>query len=231
MVLTFKVDVTFFNDMIRVAIVDDQQRIAQALKTELLEFSEIESVHLSKSGYGFVKDLAAMPPSKRPEIVLMDISMGSPDEGIHATREIKTRYPEIEVIIFSISDDDDRIFEAFQAGAHAYLLKNEKPSFVLKAILDVKNGGSQMSPSIARKAIRWLAPQPPKAASLSSSVEPLSDREREILELVGRGFTYDLVGEHLNISMLTVKKHMGNIFKKLQVSNKVEALRKADRLR
>jgi len=93
----------------------------------------------------------------------MDISMGSPDEGIQATRLIKDKFPSIDIIIFTISDEDEKVFEAFKAGAMGYLLKNEPPSFILKTILDVKNGDAQMSPAIARKTIRFLVPIREKA--------------------------------------------------------------------
>jgi DNA-binding NarL/FixJ family response regulator len=228
-VLRKPTDSFYFSAMIRLAIVDDELRIAQLLKRELQDFPEIGSIQLFSSGTEFVKELAAMNPRLRPEVVIMDISMGTPEEGILTTREVKTRYPSIEIVIFSISDDDDRIFDAFKAGAHAYLLKNERPTFILKTILDVKNGGSQMSPSIARKTIRWLAPEPTIAKTPQQ--EALTKREREVLEFVGRGLTYDQVGAALDVSPLTVKKHMGNVFRKMQVNNKIEALRKAQRHR
>ena len=215
--------------MIKLAIVDDDVRIAKFLKSELLEFAEIESVITSNSGLDFVKALEAMIPSKRPEVIIMDISMRLPDEGIRATRQIKTRYPDIEIVMFTISDEDERIFEAFQAGAMGYLLKSEKPAFILKTILDVKSGGSQMSPAIARKAIRLLTPQhPAKHVEAPERADVLTQRELEILEKVSKGLTYDQIGEVLAISGHTVKKHMTHIFGKLQVKNKIEALRRAE---
>lgn len=213
--------------MIKLAIVDDDVRIAKLLKNELLDFPEVESVMVSNSGLAFVKELEAMVPSKRPEVVIMDISMQLPDEGIHATRQIKIRYPDIEVIMFTISDDDDRIFEAFQAGALGYLLKSERPNFIMRTILDVKNGGSQMSPAIARKTIRLLAPQQSMISKGSSdNADLLTTRELEILEKVSHGKTYDQIGDELNISSHTVKKHMVHIFGKLNVNNKIEALKR-----
>jgi DNA-binding NarL/FixJ family response regulator len=162
----------------------------------------------------------------------MDISMGSPDEGVQATRLIKNKFPEIEIIIFSISDEDERVFEAFKAGAMGYLLKSEPPSFILKTILDVKNGGAQMSPMIARKAIRFFLPtsQEKPVSEASQESEKLSVREAEILGHVSKGLTYLQISEILFISPNTVKKHMVNIFEKLQVKNKIEALKKAGNL-
>lgn len=218
--------------MIKLAIVDDDARIARILKSELLEFAEIASVLTCHSGLAFVKELEAMPPASRPEIIIMDISMGVADEGIRATRLIKTRYPDIEVVMFTVSDEDERIFEAFQAGAMGYLLKNEKPAFILKTVVDVKNGGSQMSPAIARKTIRLLAPQHPGRFKESlEKADALTQRELEILEKVSQGLTYEQIGDTLSISAHTVRKHMNHIFGKLQVNNKIEALRKAEKMR
>jgi DNA-binding NarL/FixJ family response regulator len=213
--------------VIKLAIVDDDQRLVKTLKSELLEFDEIESVITSHSGLSFAKELEQMGLGKRPEVIVMDISMGTPDEGIRATRLIKSRFPEIEIVMFSVSDEDARIFEAFKAGAMGYLLKNETPAFILKTIIDVKNGGAQMSPGIARKAIRHFAPEQIRLANPEESgIEELSLREREVLELVAKGKTYQEVAENLFVATNTVKKHMMNIFEKLQVNNKVQAIKK-----
>ncbi|HEY5823873.1 MAG TPA: response regulator transcription factor [Cyclobacteriaceae bacterium] len=212
---------------IRLAIVDDEIRLAKNLKSDLLEFAEIESVVTCNSGLKFATELEQMHIGKRPEVIIMDISMGSPDEGVQATRLIKSKFPEIEIIIFSISDEDERVFEAFKAGAMGYLLKSEPPSFILKTILDVKSGGAQMSPMIARKAIRFFLPAQPEEATSEPSPEPrkLSMREMEILGHVSKGLTYHHISELLFISPNTVKKHMVNIFEKLHVKNKIEALK------
>ena len=118
--------------------------------------------------------------------------MGFPDEGIHATRLIKKLFPDILVVMFTISDTDELIFDAFRAAAVGYILKNERPSFILKTIIDVYNGGAQMSPSIARKAIAFLMPDAKKSKPPKETTEEvtLTDRELEILRLVEQGFTY-----------------------------------------
>jgi len=161
----------------------------------------------------------------------MDISMGSPDEGIQATRLIKEHFADIQVVMFTISDTDELIFEAFRAGAVGYLLKNEKPSFILKTIIDVHNGGAQMSPSIARRTIAFLTPDVGKGRPQKETNEAviLSEREMEIMKLVEQGFTYEQIANALHIAVNTVKKHMMNIFGKLQVNNKIEAIKKIAR--
>ncbi len=218
--------------LVKLAIVDDDARLAKALKSELLQFSEIESVFTSHSGRMFLDELEAMPTSKRPDVVIMDISMASPDEGIQATGQIRSRFPEICVVIFTISDEDNRIMEAFKAGAMGYLLKDEKPEFILKTILDVKNGGAQMSPGIARKAISYFSflPAVKNSERNSNSTGSLTDRELEILRLVSEGISYADIGEKLFIATSTVKKHMANIFEKLHVNNKTRAIREAEGL-
>lgn len=216
--------------MLKLALVDDDARISSALKDALLEFPEIKSITRASSGLAYAQDLEKLPVDSLPDVIIMDISMGLPDEGIRATRQIKSRFPQIEIIMFTISDEDERIFEAFKSGALGYLLKNESPEFILKTILDVKNGGAQMSPSIARKAIRYLSPPAnPLAEEKRNEIDALSAREKEVLDLVAKGLTYPNIADTLCIATHTVKKHMMNIFEKLHVKNKVEALNKMDR--
>jgi len=213
--------------MVKLAIVDDDTRLLKGLKSELLKFTEIDSIISSSSGISFAEELRSMPPERRPEVILMDISMGSPNEGIMATRHIKLTNPEIEIIMFTISDEDEMIFDAFQAGAVSYLLKNESPSFIVRTILDTKNGGTIMSPSVARKTIKFFKSDKIKPKDPSFGAV-LSLREQEILNLVSLGLTYDRIAERLFISIHTVKTHMSNIFGKLQVNNKLAALKKVN---
>ncbi len=209
----------------RVAIVDDDQLFATSLKVKLEGFSEVESITLAVSGEDFVHGLKKSG-AVHPQVVLMDISMRYSTEGIHATKLVHELYPEIRVVMLTSIEEHDRIFEAFKAGAVGYLLKNEEPGFIVKAILEVAQGGALMSPSIAMKTIRFLTGKFPvelKAVSISFQ---LSDREIEVLHLIAKGFSYKMIASQLFISIETVKKHMSNIFKKLQVKNKVEAINK-----
>ncbi|MBS1486761.1 MAG: response regulator transcription factor [Bacteroidetes bacterium] len=218
--------------MIKVAIVDDNVRLCKALKSELLQFREIESVYCCHSGVKFMVELANMIQPKRPDVVIMDVSMTTHDEGIKITAQIKAKFPALPVIVFTVSDDDEKIFEAFKAGALGYLLKDEKPEFIVKTILDVMSGGVQMSPGIAKKAINFFIHAPASAAAPVSSEthNPLSDREMEILLYVSKGHTYTEIADLLFISNGTVKKHMANIFLKLHVKNKVSALQEIKKL-
>ncbi|MEI9918996.1 MAG: response regulator transcription factor [Bacteroidota bacterium] len=214
--------------MVKLAIVDDDSRLLESLRSHLENFDEIESVITSNSGLRFADQLSMMNAQQLPEVIIMDVSMGTVDEGIKATSIIKKQFPFIHIIMFTISDNDDLIFDAFKAGAMGYLLKNETPASILKAILDVKNGDAQMSPGVARKAINYLTKP---AAPVEQSAEKLSPRELETINLVAKGYTYNQIAERLHISPATVKKHMTNIFSKLQVSNKVQAILKTEGFR
>jgi len=212
--------------LVRLAIIDDDQTLAKSLKRELAEFSEMNTITLAASGEEFVNRLStgeAVPP----DVVLMDISMNYATEGIQATRLLHELYPATKVVMFTNSEDDDRVFEAFKAGAVGYLLKNEKPVFILKAILEVNQGGALMSPGIALKTIRFLTQPPVQELKEISNRFQLSERELDVLRLVSKGFPYKLIADQLSISLDTVKKHMANIFHKLQVKNKIEAINKA----
>jgi DNA-binding NarL/FixJ family response regulator len=217
--------------MIKLAIVDDDLRLSSSLRDALIGLPEIVSIHTCDSGYKFMEALSAMIPLNRPDVVLMDISMRLPTEGIDTTRYLKEKFPDLLIIMFTISDDDDHIFESFKAGAVGYLLKNESPVFIAKTIADVKNGDAQVSPGIARKMIRFFSLSQ-KEKSESSALgneyvfEMLSIRELEILELAAKGYTYQHIADTLFIASGTVKKHIRNIFEKLQVNNKIEALKK-----
>ena len=214
---------------IRLAIIDDDQTLAKSLKQELAEFQEIDTITVASSGEDFVNRLAN-GKVEPPHVVLMDISMKYPTEGIQATRLLHELYPDTKVVMFTISEDDERVFEAFKAGAVGYLLKNEKPVFIIKTILEVNQGGALMSPGIALKTIRFLTQQPPVELKEISNRFQLSERELEVLRLVAKGFPYKLIADQLFISQETVKKHMTNIFTKLQVKNKIEAINKTKEL-
>ncbi|MBY0435040.1 MAG: response regulator transcription factor [Cyclobacteriaceae bacterium] len=214
---------------IRVAIIDDDQTLARNLRQELAEYPDIDTVTISTSGTEFVNKLST-DVSTHPQVVLMDISMAYATEGIQATKLLHELYPKIKVVMFTNSEDDDRIFEAFKAGAVGYLLKNEKSSFIVKTIHEVNQGGAFMSPGIALKTIRFLTNAPPKELRDISNQYQLSERELDVLRLVSKGYPYKLIADQLHVSLETIKKHMTNTFKKLQVRNKIEAINKTKEL-
>lgn len=214
--------------MIKLAIVDDDARLLRHLKNAFQGSPEISFVLLFNSGVEFVEKLTTMSPADRPDVIIMDISMGSANEGIVTTGRIKALFPDIQVIMFTVLDDDARIFEAFKAGAMGYLLKDESPEFILKTVMDVRNGGAQMSPVIAKKAIQFMSAHnsPVVEDNEKQPADGLTPRELEIMQMTSDGFSYNEIAEKLNIATSTVKKHMTNVFQKLQVKNKILAINK-----
>jgi len=214
---------------IQVVIIDDDQTLAKSLKHQLTEFPEIDTITLASSGEDFISHLATgeVPP---PHVVLMDISINYATEGIQTTKLLHELYPATKVVMFTVSEDDERIFEAFKAGAVGYLLKSEKPEFILKTIMEVNQGGALMSPGIALKTIRFLTQLPSATLKDISNDFQLSHRELDVLRLVAKGFPYKHIADQLFISEQTVKKHMNNTFVKLQVKNKIEAINKMKEL-
>jgi DNA-binding NarL/FixJ family response regulator len=217
--------------MIKLAIVDDDARLLRHLNNAFQGSPDISFVLLFNSGVEFVEKLTTMSPADRPDVIIMDISMGSANEGIVTTGRIKTLFPDIQVIMFTVLDDDARIFEAFKAGAMGYLLKDESPEYILKTVLDVRNGGAQMSPVIAKKAIQFMASQHVPVVEEKETNEGLTPRELEIMQMTADGFSYNEIAEKLSIATSTVKKHMTNVFQKLQVKNKILAINKIKAMR
>jgi DNA-binding NarL/FixJ family response regulator len=208
---------------IKLAIVDDNQTLASMLKQELIDFPEISSIALFASGFGFIRHLNSR---SLPDVVLMDISMGVEDEGLQATRLLHEKYPSIKVVMFTVAEDDEYVFEAFKSGSVGYLLKSERPSFIYKTVVDVHKGGALMSPGIALKTIRFLTGELPFKDANKTETEDfhLSERELDVLRLMAKGNTYAYMADQLFISLETIKKHVSNIFKKLRVKNKIEAI-------
>ena len=157
----------------------------------------------------------------------MDIQMPEMD-GIKTTEYVKNKYPQIKVLMLTVFDDDDNIFNAIKAGADGYLLKETGPEELYKAIIDVIEGGAAMTPSVALKALNILRfPEKMAADTIQAEEIKLSKRETEILEQLSKGLNYQQIAENLIISPSTVRKHIENIYKKLQVHNKIEAIQKA----
>ncbi len=156
-----------------------------------------------------------------PQIILMDIGLPG-ISGIEGIRRIKKIRVDIEIIVVTVHEDDAKVFDALCAGASGYLTKNVSPQILLKAIYEVNNGGAPMSTNIARMVIR----------SFQKNVEsPLSSRETEVLQLLGRGKSYTMIADDLFIDKETVRSHIKNIYRKLEVSSKAAAIEKANRER
>lgn len=212
--------------MINLCIIDDDIRLANQIRDELMDYPELNWIKTYDSGLDYLQAMKGMRTDQLPHCILMDISMRMHDEGLQTTRQLQQKHPEIKVVMFTVADNDDQIFEAFKSGAVGYLLKNERPSFIVKAVVEVVNGGALISPGIAMKAIKFLSGMYDKKPERSNDSR-LTERELEILKLISKGFKYQQVADQLFISLQTVKKHISNIFEKLHVNNKIEALNKS----
>ena len=161
----------------------------------------------------------------KPEVVLMDVHLNAHETGIDLIRELKPQVPATQFMIFSVFEDEDTIYDALRAGASGYLLKKTDPSDTLDAIRELSEGGAPMSRLIARKVIANFQENGSSSApGTTQHLEQLTDREREILEQLAKGLIYKEIAHNVNLSPETVRKHVYNIYLKLHVSNRVEAV-------
>jgi DNA-binding NarL/FixJ family response regulator len=159
-------------------------------------------------------------PDLRPDVVLMDINLPGLS-GIEATRRLKKQLPATEIVMLTVFDDPGHIFEALKAGATGYVLKRSISSEIVAAIRNVRNGGSPMSSSIARRVVQHFNPR-----RASPEVATLTEREREVLEALSEGRQYTEIGDWLGMSVNTVRKHIRNIYEKLHVNSRADAVEK-----
>ena len=172
--------------------------------------------------------LAKLEENHNLDIILMDIEMPVLN-GIETTQIVKQKYPHIKIIMLTVFDNDENIFKAIQAGADGYLLKEVDPETLHKGILETLDGGAAMNPSIAMKTLKLLR-NPANEKYLEEKEEiKLSKREIDVLEQLSKGLSYTVIAKNLILSLSTVRKHIENIYKKLQVHSKIEAVQKAKR--
>lgn len=208
---------------IRVFVVEDQTKILKN-QLKLLEGSHaIEIVGTALSGEAALEEV----PRVMPEVLLLDLGLPRMS-GIDVTREVKARYPGIEILIFTIFDEEDRVLEAVKAGASGYLLKGAPTDKIVEAIAEVKAGGTVIQPNLARRLLRHFrvdqpAPEPAPAEE-SPRLRPLSERETEILQLIAKGISNSEAARLLNLSKATIRTHLEHIYEKLEVTNRVEAV-------
>lgn len=203
--------------MITVSIVEDNDQFRDALETIIKSQTEFALVGSFSSAEKAIDELLNKPP----DIVISDISLPGM-RGTELIVRLKEKMRNTQFMVCSIHDDNETIFEALKCGASGYILKDPVTADeITKAIRDLYNGGSPMSPFIARKVISSF--QKPVVNDESST---LSSREREVLELLSKGLLYKEIAEKLGVSHETVKKHLKNIYQKLHVQNKIEALNK-----
>ena len=212
--------------MISLAIVDDNELLRRNIIARFKD--EFHIVYESRSAKPLLRFLRTNPIIDHPQIVLMDIEMDEMD-GIEATACVKEINPAIKVIMLTVFEQEEKVLRAIKAGALGYLIKDEKKEKMIECIHDVANGGSYLSPSVAIKAFHYL--QSNYSPRASEPGNPLSAREREILQNIIDGSSYTEIATNLFISISTVKSHVYHIYEKLQVRNKIEAANKVARNR
>jgi len=208
---------------LKIAIAEDNSFLAKAVIEKLSFFDNLDFKFRGVNGAELIGKLEV---NHNIDVILMDIQMPEMD-GVTATAIVKKKYPHIKIIMLTVFDDDVNIFNAIKAGANGYLLKEIDAENLNKSILEVVSGGAPMSPSIALKTLKLL--RNPNAITDSQNLEEikLTNRETEILEHLSKGLNYNSIADNLFISPSTVRKHIENIYKKLQVHNKIEAVSKA----
>ncbi|MBS4039290.1 MAG: response regulator transcription factor [Flavobacteriales bacterium] len=209
---------------IRVAIVDDNSFLIKTVVEKLSFFEQIQIKFTANHGLDLLDKLSE---DKNIDVILMDIEMPKMN-GIEATFEVKQKYPQIKIIMLTVFDNDENIFNAIKAGADGYLLKEVDPKSLFQGINETLTGGAAMHPSIALKTLRLLRnPILPSSENDASETVQLTSREVEVLEQLSKGLNYHQIADNLFLSPSTVRKHIENIYTKLQVHNKLEAVQKA----
>lgn len=218
---------------IRVFVVEDQTRILKNQLRLLESHQDIEIVGTALSGEAALEDV----PRLNPDVLLLDLGLPRMS-GIDVTRQVKAQWPQVEILIFTIFDEEDKVLEAVKAGASGYLLKGTPADKIVEAIKEVRAGGTVIQPSLARRLLRHfrvepdaspvptepLPPAPAAPAASEPQQKPLSARETELLQLIAKGVSNSEAARLLNLSKATIRTHLEHIYHKLEVTNRVEAV-------
>ena len=204
---------------IRVAIFDDNTQ----LRESLFNFIDASEGFICTGAFANCENILQNVKDTRPDVILMDIEMPGIN-GIDAVAMIKSKYPDVKILMQTIFEDDDKIFQSICNGAEGYILKNTPPEEILSALKEIYEGGAPMTPAIASKVLKMFKHNFSTDANESFNLSP---REKEILKCLVEGMSYKLVADSCYISIETVSGHIKNIYRKLQVHSKSEAVVKA----
>jgi DNA-binding NarL/FixJ family response regulator len=201
--------------MIRVSIVEDNE----ALRAELRRLVEGAADLECRSDYASAEAALAGLPNDEPDVVLMDVHLSGMN-GVEAVRRLKVALPQVQVVMLTVFEHNDWIFDALRAGANGYVLKRSRSDEILDAVRQVHGGGAPMSSPVARKVVQFFSQRPTGDAGLGQ----LTEREHVVLRKLSEGLSYEEVGAALSISINTVRKHIRGIYEKLQVNSRTEAV-------
>ena len=210
----------------KIALVDDNPINHRSFLQKVLPFPDLQLSISAFSGHEFLEKLKGLPLHQLPLVVFMDIEMPGLN-GIDTIKLAKSIYPSIFFVVLTVFEDDDTIFEAIQAGACGYLLKHESHHTIREAITEIlEYGGAPMSPAIARKTLKLLGQRKNEDIHVNPSIIDilLSEREREVLLHLVNGYDAKRIAEITEISTLTVRKHIANIYTKLHVNSKAQII-------
>lgn len=202
---------------ITVSIVEDNEQLRATLARVLSRAEGFRCI----SNYSSAETALEHLPKERPEVVLMDINLPGMN-GVECVRQLKQHVPQIQVVMLTVYEDTENIFNALAAGANGYLLKRTKSAELLEAIREVHRGGSPMTTHIARKVTQSFQ----RAGPSAQPTENLSEREQEVLDCLSQGFLYKEIADKLGISYETVHTYIRRIYEKLQVRTRTEAVAK-----
>lgn len=203
--------------MIKVGIVEDNKTLREGFETLLNRTPGFQCVCICETVAEALKKI----PRANPDVVLMDIQL--PDAtGVECTEKMKEQMPKLQIVILTVYEDSERIFQALRAGACGYLLKRAQPETVIAAVQEAHEGGVPMTPEIARKVIGQFRQQ----VATQSEVGSLTDREREVLELVMHGHPNKAIADRLGVTVAAVKWHLQHIYEKLHVHSRTQAAMK-----
>jgi DNA-binding NarL/FixJ family response regulator len=207
-------------DPIRLLIADDHAFYREGVRTMLLGLPEMEVIGEASGG----DEIIASAEALQPDVILMDIKMPGMN-GIEATRRILHASPHIQVLVITMFEDDDSVFAAMRAGARGYLLKDADQDELVRAVKAVSRGEAIFSPAIAQRMIHYFSALPQTASAMA--FPDLTAREREILHLIAQGQSNATIAQHFTLSLKTVQNHVSNIFSKLQVVDRAQAIVRA----
>lgn len=200
---------------IRVAIVEDDEEIRANLSHRISESTSLQLLRTYPDAESALGELS----QSRPDVVLMDINLPGMD-GVECVRQLKSKLPDTQFIMLTVYEDNNRLFQSLMAGASGYLLKRTSPAKLVSAIREANAGGSPMTPQIARRVVQHFRQLPEPVSEL----EKLAPREREVLDQLSKGFRYKEIVENLGISHGTLHNYIRNIYRKLHVHSRTEAV-------